>query len=167
MTMADEPKGFGNPGYPWNIDAVRLVQETGWPLEKCQDQIIVQWLQRGDVRPLSDLLMQGHVPAIEVRKFIAWMILDEDLVKNMPPEVARIVPYRLVVKRRSGAKGRHANPENEIRDRLIAAQVHSRITTQGLSETDAISQVMKLGEEVGAKVGFQTIKRAYKRHRNH
>ena len=111
--------------------------------------------------------MVGHVPASKVLKFLAWMMLDEDLAKDLPPELVRVVPYRFVAKRRSGAKGRQVNPENEIRDRLIAEQVHWRITTEGLSETDAISQVMKFGEEVGAGVGFQTIKRAYKRHRNH
>jgi hypothetical protein len=99
-------KGNGaNSGAPWSDQVAHLMSREGMPRDKARDRIILDSLKRGDCGPLAALLIEGHVPAPNVRFVLALMLLDN---AEADAAIARHhvdpdpwwLPYRFVIKAR-------------------------------------------------------------------
>jgi len=92
---------------PWNEQVAHLMSREGMPRDKARDRIIVESLKRGDSHALAALLIDGHVPAPNVRFLLALMLLDNTEAEaaiarhHVDPE-PWWVPYRFVFKARPG-----------------------------------------------------------------
>ena len=105
---------------PWNDQVAHLMSREGMSRDKARDRVILDFLKRGDSTALAALLMDGHVPAPNIRFILALMLLDNDEAEaamarhQMDPE-PWWVPHRLVI------KGRPAQPR-----RVHAAETAAR-----------------------------------------
>lgn len=105
---------------PWNEQVAQLMSREGMSRDKARDRVILDFLKRGDSSALAALLMDGHVPAPNVRFILALMLLDNDEAEaamarhQMDPD-PWWVPYRLII------KGRPAQPR-----RVHAAEMAAR-----------------------------------------
>jgi hypothetical protein len=112
---------------PWDRQVVHLVRSEGLPRDKARDRVILDWLKRGDSKALAALLIDGHMPAPNVRIVLALMLLDIADVDaainrhNLDPELWQL-PYRLVMKVNPG-KRRHPGRARAERDRLLDKNV--------------------------------------------
>jgi hypothetical protein len=90
---------------PWNDQVAHLMSREGMSRDKARDRVILDFLQRGDASALAALLMDGHVPAPNVRFILALMLLDNDEAEaamarhQMDPD-PWWVPHRLIIKGR-------------------------------------------------------------------
>jgi hypothetical protein len=101
-----ERKGNGAASAaPWDDQVAQLMRSEGMPRDKARDQVILASLKRGDSNALAGLLLDGHVPAANLRFVLALMLLDNDAAEaalarqNVDPD-PWWVPYRFVVKAR-------------------------------------------------------------------
>ena len=105
---------------PWNEQVAHLMGREGMSRDKARDRVILDFLKRGDSSALAALLMDGHVPAPNVRFILALMLLDNDEAEaamarhQMDPD-PWWVPHRLII------KGRPAQPR-----RVHAAEMAAR-----------------------------------------
>ena len=105
---------------PWNEQVAHLMSREGMSRDKARDRVILDFLRRGDSSALAALLMDGHVPAPNIRFILALMLLDNDEAEaamarhQMDPD-PWWVPYRLII------KGRPAQPR-----RVHAAEMAAR-----------------------------------------
>ncbi len=101
----------GLPSAAWEKEVENLVRREGLARGSARDRVILNWLKRGDIRALAGLLMDGHVPAPNVRFQVALMLLDD---ADFDAAIARArldrdlwqLPYRFVVKTRSARRRR-------------------------------------------------------------
>ena len=100
--------GKGNgvaSGAPWNDRIAHLMSREGMPRDKARDQVIMDSLKRGDCRALAAMLIDGHVPAPNVRFVLALMLLDNEeadaaiVSQHVKPD-SWWLPHRLVIKAR-------------------------------------------------------------------
>jgi hypothetical protein len=92
-------------GAPWDDQVAHLMSREGMPRDKARDRVILDFLKRGDGNALAALLIDGHVPAPNVRFVLALMLLDNE---DAEAAIARQhgdpdpwwLPYRFVVKAR-------------------------------------------------------------------
>jgi hypothetical protein len=90
---------------PWDDQVAHLMSREGIPRDKARDQVILESLKRGDSSALAGLLIDGHVPAPNVRFVLALMLLENEdaeaaLVRqNVDPD-PWWVPHRFVIKAR-------------------------------------------------------------------
>jgi hypothetical protein len=114
MRKANNGKGNrkGNgaaSGARWNDQVADLMSREGMPRDKARDRVIMASLKRGDCDALAGLLIDGHVPAPNVRFVLALMLLDNDaaeaaLAQQPGDPDPWWLPYRFVI------KGRPARP---------------------------------------------------------
>jgi hypothetical protein len=94
-------------GTPWNDQVAQLMSREGMPRDKARDKVIMESLKRGDGSALAALLIDGHVPAPNVRFVLALMLLEneaaEDAIarQHVDPD-SWWLPHRLVFKARPG-----------------------------------------------------------------
>lgn len=92
-------------GTPWNDQVAQLMSREGLPRDKARDKVIMEQLKRGDGSALAALLIDGHVPAPNVRFVLALMLLENEAAEEA---IARQhvdpnswwLPHRLVFKAR-------------------------------------------------------------------
>jgi hypothetical protein len=90
---------------PWDDQVAHLMSGDGLPRDKARDRVILDYLKRGDGDALAALLMNGHVPAPNIRFVLALMLLDNEAAEtaiarhNMDPG-AWWLPHRFVIKAR-------------------------------------------------------------------
>jgi hypothetical protein len=98
----------GNGGAPvsrWDDQVAQLMSREGIARDKARDRVILESLRRGNSSALAALLMDGHVPAPNVRFMLALMLLDNEDVEaaiarqHEDPELWRL-PHRFVIKAR-------------------------------------------------------------------
>jgi hypothetical protein len=99
-------KGNGaTSGAPWNDQVADLMGREGMPRDKARDRVILDSLRRGDCDALAALLIEGHVPAPNVRFALALMLLDNEEAdaaiarQHVDPDPWWL-PHRLVIKAR-------------------------------------------------------------------
>ncbi len=93
----------------WDDQVAELMSSEGMPRDKARDRVILEALKRGDGNALAALLIDGHVPAPNIRFVLALMLLDNEAAEAA---IARQhgdtdlwwLPYRFVI------KGRPAQP---------------------------------------------------------
>jgi hypothetical protein len=101
-----ERKGNGAASAaPWDDQVAQLMRSEGMPRDKARDRVILASLKRGEINALATMLIEGHVPAPNVRFVLALMLLDNDAAEtalarqNVDPD-PWWVPHRFVVKPR-------------------------------------------------------------------
>ena len=90
---------------PWVDQVAELMSREGMPRDKARDRVILDALKRGDGTALASLLIDGHVPAPNVRFVLALMLLDNEAAEAA---IARQhedpglwwLPHRFVIKAR-------------------------------------------------------------------
>jgi hypothetical protein len=106
------PKGGGASGAPWDDQVAHLMSHEGMARDRARDQVILEFLKRGDSSALAALLIDGHVPSPNVRFSLALMLLDNEAAEaaimrhHVDPDLLWL-PHRFVVKSRP-AKPRRA-----------------------------------------------------------
>jgi hypothetical protein len=116
---------------PWNDQVAHLMSRVGMSRDKARDRVILDFLKRGDSSALAALLMDGHVPAPNMRFVLALMLLDNDEAEaamarhHMEPD-PWWVPHRFVI------KGRPAQPR----------RVHAAETASGRGPQIAAGPMM-------------------------
>jgi hypothetical protein len=94
-------------GAPWNDQVAHLMSREGMSRDKARDKVIMEALKRGDGNALAALLIDGHVPAPNVRFVLALMLLDNEAAEaaiarqQLDPDPWWL-PYRFVFKARPG-----------------------------------------------------------------
>ena len=118
-------KANGSSSATWSDKVARLMSREGMSRDRARDHLILESLKRGDSGALAALLIDGHVPAPNVRFVLALMLLDNDAAEeaitthNMDPDLWWL-PHRLVVKprpakpRRAHAAHKHANNSGKL-----------------------------------------------------
>jgi hypothetical protein len=107
---------------PWNEQVAHLMSREGMSRDKARDRVILDFLKRGDSSALAALLMDGHVPAPNIRFILALMLLENDEAEaamarhQMDPD-PWWVPHRLVVKSRPTQPRRVHAAEMAARER--------------------------------------------------
>jgi hypothetical protein len=107
-------KGNGSTSdAPWDVQVAVLMSREGLPRDKARDRVILDHLKRGDSSALAALLIDGHVPAPNLRFVLALMLLDNEaaeaaLAQHHGDPDPWWLPYRLVLKPRP-AKPRRAH----------------------------------------------------------
>ncbi len=71
MSKADEND---LPGTPWDIHVDQRMQENNLSQEAARDVVIIEWLRKGDTIPFTAFVSVGHIPSIEIIKYIALII---------------------------------------------------------------------------------------------
>lgn len=119
------------PETAWDVEVDKLVRVSGITTSAARDMVILTWLKKGDTRPFTAFVTTGHHPAIEVVRYIAWMLNPADGTKKQ-------VPFRLKIDQR-GRRGARASAELDTRDRIIYAYTR-KLMNNGVSYDLAIDQ---------------------------
>ena len=104
MRKADGSPGAAS-GRSWSDKVARLMSREGLSRDKARDQLIMEGLKVGEMGALAAMLIDGHVPAPNVRLVLALMLLDNDQAEaavaahQIDPNLWWL-PHRLVVKPR-------------------------------------------------------------------
>jgi hypothetical protein len=90
---------------PWNDQVAHLMSREGMPRDKARDRVILDSLKRGESGVLAALLIDGHVPAPNVRFALALMLLDNEeadaaIARHHVDPDPWWLPYRLAMKPR-------------------------------------------------------------------
>jgi hypothetical protein len=142
------------PGMPWDISVDQLVREQNASQQVARDYVILDWLHQGDTRPFTAFVRVGHVPCRDVMLYLAQMMNPADDTENE-------IPFSLAVKSR-GQKGRRSNPENRVRDKLMAQNVERFMET--MSYHEALYAAAELMDVDGDGTNrFDTVEKAYKK----
>jgi hypothetical protein len=145
-------------GAPWNDQVAHLMSREGMAREKARDRVILDFLKRGDGNALAALLIEGHVPAPNVRFVLALMLLDN---KDAAAAIAQHhgesdpwwMPYRFVVKARPAQPPRPSGAEKAAGER---GQAKSGPLMPDLGYEAAIArldQAVRATDAAGAKTG--------------
>src|SRR5258708_1748777 len=90
---------------PWADQVAHLMSREGMPRDKARDHVILEFLKCGDSNALAALLIDGHVPAPNIRFVLALMLLENEDAEaalarqNIDPD-PWWVPYRFAIKPR-------------------------------------------------------------------
>jgi hypothetical protein len=112
---------------PWGVRVADLMSREGMPRDKARDQVILEALKRGDSGVLAALLLEGHVPAPNIRFILALMLLENEDAEtalarhNFDPD-RWWVPHRLVTKPRPAQPRRPPGGE-KVADKRSSARV--------------------------------------------
>jgi len=152
-------------GAPWNEQVAHLMSREGMPRDKARDKVIMDSLKRGDGNALAALLMDGHVPAPNVRFVLALMLLDNDAAdeaitrQHLDPEPYWL-PYRFVFKARPAKPRRAHGAEKTARER--GAETRSGPVMPDLGYEAAIArldQAVRATDAAGGGAGGQAAAR--------
>jgi hypothetical protein len=109
----------------WDVQVADLMSREGMPRDKARDQVILEALKRGDSDVLAALLLEGHVPAPNIRFVLALMLLENQDAEaalarhNFDPE-RWWVPHRFVTKPRPAQTRRPPGGVKVVDQRGIA-----------------------------------------------
>jgi hypothetical protein len=145
----------------WEMEIALMMRATGLPLEDCQKEVILRWLEKGDVAPLAHFLASGIPLHPHVSTYLAGMLKERHipLMEGRDGQAKPVeYPYRLVVRRRGKTKG--SKPKTDIRDYVFAGQVRQRMVDLGETLEVAVEEVAHL--QGGAHLG-STVLAAYNR----
>ena len=157
-------KGNGASSAPWNDQVAHLMSREGMPRDKARDRVILDSLKRGDSNVLAALLIDGHVPAPNVRFALALMLLENEeadaaIARHHVDPDPWWLPYRLVVKTRPAKPRRSpdkASPERH-------AQTSSGPMMPDLAYEAAIArldQAVRATDTAGARTAAPAAKQA-------
>jgi hypothetical protein len=147
----------GASGATWSDQVAHLMSREGMPRDKARDRVILDALKRGDGNVLAALLIDGHVPAPNVRFALALMLLDNEEAEaaiarhHMDPD-SWWLPFRLVIKTRP-AKPRRS-PDKAAPERR--AETSSGPMMPDLAYEAAIArldQAVRATDTAGARPG--------------
>jgi hypothetical protein len=101
------------------------MSREGMPRDKARDHVILDYLKCGDSNALAALLIDGHVPAPNLRFVLALMLLDNEaaeaaLAHHRGDSDPWWLPYRLVVKTRPARPRRSHGGESVASQRPAA-----------------------------------------------
>ena len=119
-------RGNGAASAPrWDVQVADLMRREGMPRDKARDQVILEALKRGDSNVLAALLLEGHVPAPNIRFVLAMMLLENEdaeaaLARHNFDSGRWWVPHRLVAKPRPAQPRRPPGGEKVVDKRSIA-----------------------------------------------
>ena len=159
MSKADEND---LPGTPWDIHVDQRMQENNLSQEAARDVVIIEWLRKGDTIPFTAFVSVGHIPSIEIIKYIALMM-------NPPEGTDELMPFSLVISSR-GRKGRRPDPVIEARGKLTAQYVE-RLMKEGKSYNEAVDIVTQIivEDQIDKYVDTEprdTVEKDYKRYKS-
>jgi hypothetical protein len=115
------PKGGGASGTPWDDQVAHLMSREGMARDRARDQVILEFLKRGDSSALAALLIDGHVPSPNVRFSLALMLLDNEAAEaaiarhHIDPDLLWL-PHRFVIKSRPAKPRRSHGAERAAGD---------------------------------------------------
>jgi hypothetical protein len=152
---------YGVTSTPWDRQVAHLVSREGLTRDKARNRVILDWLKRGDTKALSALLIDGHVPAANVRVVLALMLLDiadadAAIAQNkLDPELWQL-PYRLVIKAYP-RKHRHLrSPDKVERDQFLDKNVGRLMPELGYQA--AVARLDEAVRATGGTVGKQPLR---------
>lgn len=150
---------------PWQIDAIGFAKELNLTSQQAADVVILEWLAKGETKPLYDLVLRGHQPNATVLKAIAYMMMRGDPDCTVSEETTdtqlwKDMGFALGV--RGKRKGRRTKAEIKTRDRLLAREVEKQMKA-GVSYDGAIATVHEWSNGIGVGISIQTIRDAYDR----
>jgi hypothetical protein len=156
----DNRKGNGvASGAPWNDQVAHLMSREGMPRDKARDKVIMDSLKQGDGNALAALLMDGHVPAPNVRFVLALMLLDNEAAdetiarQHLDPEPYWL-PYRFDFKTRPARRKRAHGAETAAGER--GTETKSGPVMPGLGYEAAIArldQAVRATDAAGGQAG--------------
>jgi len=129
------------------------MSREGLSRDKARDRLIMEGLKRGDTGALAAMLVDGHVPAPNVRLVLALMILDNDEAEAMiaahqvDPELWWL-PFRLVVKPRS-ARPRRANSRDQDKQAPIGHSARLMPDVGYQAAIDRLDEAVRAADIVG------------------
>jgi hypothetical protein len=132
----------------WDDQVAQLMGREGMPRDKARDQVILQSLKRGDSRALAALLIDGHVPAPNIRFVLALMLLDNEDAEavlarqNLDPD-PWWVPHRFLIKPRP-AQPRRPRGEGKTAGQLSA----TRTSGSGMPDLAYQAAIARLDQAV-------------------
>lgn len=145
------------PETPWDIQVDRRVQENNLSKEAARDVVIIEWLRKGNTTPFTAFVSAGHIPSIDIIKYVALMM-------NPPDGNDELVPYALEVSSR-GKRGSRRDPAIEERNKLMAKNV-KRLIEEGKTYNKALDEVADLVGEGLDNDPRDTVEKAYKRYKS-
>jgi hypothetical protein len=112
----DRHRNGAGSATPWDDQVAELMSREGMPRDKARDQVILQSLKCGDSHALAALLIDGHVPAPNIRFVLALMLLENEdaeaaLARQNVDSDPWWVPHRFVIKPRPAQPRRHHGAE--------------------------------------------------------
>ncbi len=157
------------PEHEWDAHAIDVAREHGRSIGIARDLVIMDWLTKGDTRPLSDWLLRGHVPGEAVMKALAVMLVrghpdanqkwfDDPAVK----ETAEIFTLGLKI---SGRGKRGGNPAIHSRNKRVALEVAKAKRT--MTEKEAFEHVSEWARSIGQRgMGPDNVEKIYKEYKH-
>jgi hypothetical protein len=97
------------------------MSREGMARDRARDQVILEFLKRGDSSALAALLIDGHVPSPNVRFSLALMLLDNEAAEaalarhHIDPDLLWL-PHRFVIKSRPAKPRRSHGAEKAAGD---------------------------------------------------
>lgn len=161
--------GMTVPEHEWDGEAIDVARDHGRSIGNARDLVIMDWLLKGDTRPLSDWLMRGHVPSAEVMKALAVMLVrghpdaDQKWFDNPAvKETAEIFTLGLTV---VGKGKRSGDPVNHARDKRIALEA-ARLMASEKTEDEAFKEVSEWAYRIGIRsMGYDNVKKIYQKNK--
>lgn len=152
------------PEQEWDGEALDVVRDHGRSIGNARDLVILDWLTKGDTRPLSDWLMRGHAPGEEVMKALAVMLIrghpdaNQKWFKNPGmTDIAEIFTLRLEV---AGKGKRRGDAALRVRDKRIALEVAK--AKQTMTEIVAFDTVAAWLVDIGHPMTSENVQKIYK-----
>jgi hypothetical protein len=146
----------GNPwdleSTPWGTETDYVHRETGEPLNKCRDYVILRYLMEGDTRPLAALFSIGRAPGPAVLDYLAAMLHPAEGTEEE-------IKYALKSKRRSGKSGPLPNPETKWINLLTSLNVLKQTDEDNVYKNTAFYDVAAMLPS-GSKA-YETVKAEY------
>jgi hypothetical protein len=131
------------------------MSREGMPRDKARDRVILDSLKRGDSNVLAALLIDGHVPAPNVRFALALMLLDNEeadaaIARHHVDPDPWWLPYRLVMKSRP-AKPRRS-PDKVTAERSAGTNSGPMMPDLGYEAAIArLDQAVRATDTAGAR----------------
>lgn len=140
----------------WRTAALLAQDEHGGDFELWRRAIAVEWLLKGDSRPVQELLFWGEPLGSELSRLLAAMMDPE--WHDLPAET---LPVRLEVTRRTGKSGRPEDMERSVLKRLVADRIRDMIDS-GTPYDGAVATVVEAYPE--ARLTIETARKMYSAH---
>jgi hypothetical protein len=156
--------GKGNgaaSGAPLDDQVAHLMSREGMSRDKARDRVILDSLKRGDSSALAGLLIDGHMPAPNVRFVLALMLLDNEAAEAA---IARQhvhsdpwwVPHRFVIKPRPARPRRPHGAEKAAGAREAERKSGPLMPDLGYEAAIAcLDQAVLATDAAGSKTGKQ------------
>ncbi|RFC67202.1 hypothetical protein [Mesorhizobium denitrificans] len=158
------------PEHEWDGEALAVAREHNRSMGNARDLVIMDWLIKGDTRPLSDWLLRGHVLGQEVITALAVMLIrghpDADLRWLDDPAVKETADiFRLGLKVAGKPRG-GGDPALHVRHKRIALEVAYAIRSMNMNELEAFEYVSEWARSNGQRrMGPDNVKKAYNRYK--